>query len=798
MNGGEAGDAASHWDANTMLELQSMTPVRESLIWSLLHDFYQTGGPEVWKEKVVPQGSTANCYTADTYAGIAAAFLRDLQRAGDTRRPLIIELGGGSGRFAWQFMNRLRHYHFADGEPCPEFTYMLTDAAPANVRNWATKKRFRGLVDKGLLEFGELLVEPSPKIKTAGGTLTPADIRSRPTIIIANYLFDCIPSDLIRIKDHEIRQVLVAIESEDPDFLKKPLTSFKSLKEKFSSVPIAGDPTAHPLINRILRDYAGLEGDFHMPVPEQGFRFLESFLDRDAPLMMLAGDLAYSDPDEFHLGSPFIFDGYFAHYTNFHMFAELFRANGGFAQFQRQKDANFSCGAFILPTSGEDPAAGAFHETRRVAAASLREFNPFDAHELIELINDTVEEASFRQIFAWLRFSRFDPVAAEACLPIVFELLEQGEEYPDEQQLFECFMECYRAFFPDGSPVTIDVATTQLCLAIKYNDEALRLITASLEEFGRTPARLYVHALVLLRLDRPQEARQALAEALALDPGYGPALRLLSSKFEPVEANSGLPYQHLRIAYSDTDVQARAIEIYNRSGVVLIDRMISPQLLADLQGAYGQTVKDWRSAGLGKPNNVGDKRFTVPIRIKPPFNDPALFANPVLLNLLTQVMGARPILNAFGGVMTLPGARMQHVHREHPLLFSADEANRNLPTYAVTVLLPLIDLDEESGGTQLWEGTHRIPGGEKWQGEPSVIYTEAGSTLTFDYRLYHGGMPCRAEHNRPMLFMSYSLPWFKDTLAFESHAALAISEQELKSIPDEHRDLFRFARRIEG
>jgi len=388
-------------------------------------------------------------------------------------------------------------------------------------------------------------------------------------------------------------------------------------------------------------------------------------------------------------------------------------------------------------------------------------------------------------------------VVAEACLPIVFELLEQGEEYPDEQQLYESFMECYRSFFPDGAPVTIDVAVAQLCLAIKYNDEALRLLEKSLDEFGPKPARLYVKALAFLRLDRTEDARTALDEALALEPGYGPALRLIADKFEPARPNKTLPYQHLRVAYSDPDVQARALEIYNKSGALLIDRMISPQLLADLQSAYGETVKNWRAAGLGKPNNVGDKRFTVPIRIKPPFNDPALFANPVLLNLLTEVMGDRPILSAFGAVVTLRGARMQHIHREHPLLFTHDELNQQLPTYAVNMLLPLIDLDEEAGGTQIWEGTHKLRASEKWQGEPSVIYTEAGSTLTFDYRLYHGGMPCRAEHNRPMLFLSYSLPWFKDTLAFESHAAVAISQQEMLTIPEEHRDLFKFARRIE-
>ena len=778
-----------------MIELQPMTPVRESLVWTLLSRFYEEKGPGAWKEGLVPQGSTANCFTADTYAAVAAAFLRDMQAQGCTERPIIIELGGGNGRFAWQFLNRLINYQFGKEERCPPFTYMLTDLAASNVESWKAQARFSRLIDSGCLEFAQLSVCDAPVLETANGPVTPAMIGGRPTIIIANYLFDCIPSDMVRIRDHKIHHVLMSLESPNAEFLEQPITGFSGVKEKFSARRVKGEPTTHPVINRILENYAELEGDFQLPVPETAIRFLEAFMDRDAPMMMLAGDLAYSDPDEFSLGTPFIFDSYFAHYTNFPMFAELFRLNGGEAQFQRQKDPNFACGAFLYP--GRKAMAGGHStvlDTTRIAAASnLKEFNPFDAHELIELINETVGEASFRQIFAWIRFSKFDPVVAETCLPIVFELLEQGQEQPDEQQLYECFIECYRAYFPDGADVTIDIAIAQLCLAIKFNDEALDLVEAAIREFGPKPARHYVHALVLLRLNRDEDARAALQAALALDPTYGPALRLHVEKFEPAKAAKAIEHAHFRLAFSDPELTNKTHDIFDTMGVVLIDDLLSPELIRELKIAHADAVANWQEAGLGTPNNVGDKRFTVPIRMKAPFNDPALFANPVIMDMLTTAMGEKPIINAFGAVETRAGAKMQHVHREHPLLFRSDDVNAVIPTYAVTMLIPLIDLDEEAGGTQLWEKTHKLPTGEKWQGDPSVVYTRAGSALTFDYRVYHGGMPCRADHGRPMIFLSYSLPWFKDTLAFESHAALAITEAELQAIPEEHRDMFRFA-----
>ena len=779
-----------------MVAIQGMTPVRDSMVWSLQTRFYQGQGPDAWKNKLVPQGSTANCYTADTYAGIVAAFLRDLQAQGNTARPIIIELGGGSGRFAWQFLNRLCHYHFSDEDTCPPFTYLLTDAATANIDNWQAKARFKPLIESGVLEFAELWVDATPIIKTANGALSPADIADRPVVFIANYLFDSIPCDLFRIRDHQVERVLMALESEEEDFLDKPITSFESVKEKFSSIPIDGAPTGHPLIDSMLQKYTAKEGDFHVQVPESSLRFLESFCDRTAPMLLLAGDLAYADPDDFHIGSPFIFDKYFAHYCNFDMIAQLFRLHGGSAQFQRQRDVNFCCGAFILPGKSHTASGDGFKWTRRVATDALKEFNPYDAHELIELIDETVAEASIRQVFAWLRFSRFDPAVAEACLPVIFEQLEQGEEKIDDRLLYEAMMEAYQAFFPDGSPVSIDCGLTQLCLAIQFNDEALQLIESALAEFGKKPSRLYVYALVLFRLERTEDARAALREALEIDPGYGPALRLYAEKFGKKKKAKGVAYQHLRVPFADPDVLPKATQIYDKAGAVLIDGFLQPHLVKELRAAFDERIDDWKATGLGKPNNVGDKRFTVPIRLKPPFNDPSVYANPVLLDLLTEAMGSRPVLNAFGGIVTYKGARMQHVHREHPMLFASDDANKALPTYAVTVLVPLLNLDETTGGTQLWEGTHRQAAAEKWEGEPAVIYTQAGSALVFDYRVYHGGMACSATNNRPMLYYTYSLPWFVDTLAFDSHAALGLSDEERANIPEEHQYLFRFAKRI--
>lgn len=779
--------------------IQKMTRFDQSIIWSLLHRFYMEAGPEAWSNKIVPQRSTSNAFCADTYASIVASFFKELVAEGNSQPPLIIELGGGSGRFCWQFLNRLFNYHFAGSNDCPAFTYLLTDGSTKNVENWKKKERFAPLVESGVLEFAQLLIESDPVIRTEKGDLKPKDVANRPVIIIANYLFDSIASNMVRVRDHQIEQVYVEAQSTTRDFLKKPITSFESVTERFESRPITGDPTGHSVIDAALRRYAKKPGDFHVVVPQICLEFVEKFLDRDTPLLLLAGDLAYSDPSEFKLQSPLIFSTYFAHYTNMHLFGELFGAYGGAMQSQRHKDANFSCNLLSLPGKKrwQDLTLA---RTRETALTLLKDFNPYDAHEIIEMIEGNAGEMSIRQVMALIRFSKFDPEVAAACIrPILFNI-EQGEEDIDREQLYETFMEAFRAYLPDGSDVIFDCGIAQIFIQLGYYVQALNLIEHTIREFGENAPRLYEKSLALYHLGDAARAEALMRAAANMDPHFLPAQRVIADLFEDEPEAAGptttTKYAHLTVSSRDNDVVAKAAGLLTERGAVLIEDLLHPDLVTQLRDALHVRVRDWHASELGKPNNVGDKRFTIPVRLQKPFDNPAVYANPVLLEMLTRVMGEKPVLHAFGSVTTYAGARMQHVHREHPLLFHSDAGNANVPCYATTILVPLIDLDEEAGGTQFWEGTHRTARSEKWSGDPQVAYTRAGSALILDYRTYHGGMPCNASHGRPMLYFTYAMPWFHDSLAFESHAAMGISDHEYLKVPENHRDLFRFARKI--
>jgi tetratricopeptide (TPR) repeat protein len=773
--------------------IQDFFPVEKSVIWQLLQDFYARRGPEVWADGSVPQGSTSNACIADAYATIVLDWLRDLGPQPADKRPLILEIGGGSGRFAWQFMQRLTKRHWLPEDDELAFTYLLTDAAESNLQAWQAEPRFASLKQQGLMDFGRMLVNDDPQIHCVGGLLTLADLQHRPVVIIANYLFDSIPNDLYRVRDGKLQKVLMSLSSEDPAMAAGKPETFETVKPSFKGVDMAQADTGLPLLDSIVNSYRAYDTNMAIPVPRLAFQFLQHFVDRPAPLLLLASDLAYTDPRSFPNSPPFLFNTYFSQFTNFHAFAELFRHHGGGAQFQRSPDPSFTAAAFW--TSGRG-ACLPFKGLRAAVRSQLAEFAPYHAIELMDLLEESSTAATYSQLFAWLRFARMDPQVAQTCLPMFIENYHRSDEGLDKRMLRDAYMEAYEQYLPNRMADRFDYELAQLLLALRFDSDAIQLLEGSLADLGRSPERLYVYALGLLRLERKEDAKRALLEALEQRGDFAAAQQVLDEHFGQGRKVVADELAHITVSCRDPEVATKCHNMMHEHGVVLFQDMFPTAYIDQVRETFLQRYEDWKADDMGRPNSVGNKRFTVPLRMTAPFTDLSLFANRTLLDMIEQQMGEPPIICAYGGVITYPGANSQHVHREHPLLFNDDRYNAHLPMYAANLLIPLTDMDEQLGGTQVWEGTHRYGAEDKWKGPSKVIYARKGDAIALDYRTYHGGMQCLAGDLRPLLFISYSLPWFRDTLAFDLHDAVAISPSELAAVPLPYRNFFRFARRI--
>ena len=142
--------------------------------------------------------------------------------------------------------------------------------------------------------------------------------------------------------------------------------------------------------------------------------------------------------------------------------------------------------------------------------------------------------------------------------------------------------------------------------------------------------------------------------------------------------------------------------------------------------------------------------------------NPQVFANPLVLKFLRPLLGVDLHLNSFTAVVSHPGASQQRAHRDYPHLFFEPGVGLNLPVHAVNVVVPLVDVDLETGPTGVWLGSHRSGETARQIESLTVCALQRGDCMLMDYRTLHAGLPNRSGRARPIVYMVYARPWFFD------------------------------------
>ena len=152
-----------------------------------------------------------------------------------------------------------------------------------------------------------------------------------------------------------------------------------------------------------------------------------------------------------------------------------------------------------------------------------------------------------------------------------------------------------------------------------------------------------------------------------------------------------------------------------------------------------------------------------------PFTAPGLVYNPIVYPLIRELLGGGDVNLLYAGVMwALPQPKPKKVsfdsvsqkwHADGGHLFD----HLHLPPHCINVFYPLIDLTPEHGPTEVMTGTH-IQGKLKDDAPaPKIkLCCDAGSAILFDYRLNHSGSANFSSEARPVLYLCYAKPFFRD------------------------------------
>jgi len=237
-----------------------------------------------------------------------------------------------------------------------------------------------------------------------------------------------------------------------------------------------------------------------------------------------------------------------------------------------------------------------------------------------------------------------------------------------------------------------------------------------------------------------------------------------------------------------------ASQRFRIDGAIIIEDIVDTAIIAAARRAFGAAYSHYLDGSQHEDALLtGSRRLIITINLEPPFDDPRLFANPYLLPILNGALEDGFVVGAFGVVCSLPSAPAQDRHDDGGTLFPRTGMDRLLPAAAITVGIPLIEMNELHGTTALWLGSHRDPSrGSKEAGIEPIV--REGSCLFWDFRLLHGGTPNRSAFPRPLLYLTYCRPWFVDHLNFSAkknpkQKPLLAKKSFLSGLSEQHQRL---------
>lgn len=232
-----------------------------------------------------------------------------------------------------------------------------------------------------------------------------------------------------------------------------------------------------------------------------------------------------------------------------------------------------------------------------------------------------------------------------------------------------------------------------------------------------------------------------------------------------------------------------------RDGYVVLDDVVAAEKLDILHRQLRETLphnfEEKSLAGADDNLCVGDKRYFFNPRLTVALADPDVFANPEILEVVRSVLGKDAIIESLGVINSLPGSQMQHIHRDGGRLYNIGLANL-LPPYALTVAIPLVEMNELYGATAFWPGSHLSEEPQDDMARAIAPVIPVGSCGVWDYRVYHAGLPNKSDRVRPLLYIAYARPWYRDAHNFRkrNQRRIAFDEGFLESLAERDRSLF--------
>ena len=203
----------------------------QSIMWGDQKKYYDEKGIGAWEDDV-PFYITSNPFIAHSYANVAIRFIQDwVNKNPDAKKHAFtfLELGAGTGQFSFYFLKNLMSLRSDLKLDEIKIRYIMSDLTTNSFEFWGSHHALKPFVDAGILEFlaFDLYHPKKEDIKTVN-----------PLIIIANYLFDSVGTDVFCVKDGQLHESLVILKTDESNLIDGKPRDWEKVEIEYIDKPI--------------------------------------------------------------------------------------------------------------------------------------------------------------------------------------------------------------------------------------------------------------------------------------------------------------------------------------------------------------------------------------------------------------------------------------------------------------------------------------------------------------------------------------------------------------------------------
>jgi len=454
-----------------------------SHLWQLHSDFYQQSGISAWTQGHVPHYITNNPMIANAYAQLVFNFLTALTIQ-DLAKPIyILELGAGSGRFAFHFLKLFNTLIKNTPLAKQKIVYLLTDLAESNVDFWKEHPCLLPYLQSGQLDLA--IFDPSNDLEInlvfSGNRLAKQDFVN-PEVIIANYFFDSLPCDVFSIRNGILCEELVSLYTGHNQYANADLESLSSVEIRFDPHFISTNYYSRTDYNQILRSYQHIPNNSYFTFPIDALQSVSNLLQISSERTLLISadkgnfqlDLQYTSTEpEISLHGRAI-----SMMVNYHALAEYIKLIDGKTLQSKHREDGLVFSVFL--TKSANPA---FTEILNTFNQVIEAESPDDFFVLKRMMQQHYDSMTLEQLLAFARLSLYDPQIFRDMLP---RLISFSQNLIDDQHenLNQVAQRVWDLFFPIGETINLYHLLAKLFISLSRYKEAYDCLKASQCFFG--------------------------------------------------------------------------------------------------------------------------------------------------------------------------------------------------------------------------------------------------------------------------------------------------------------------------